>query len=50
MSDPWVLYAGIAVWLGLGAYAVFIALGQHSLKRRVEQLELIIRREVGKNR
>ncbi len=47
MTEPWVLYAGIAVWLGLGMYAAMLAAGQIGLKRRVEQLELMLRRRDG---
>lgn len=43
MSDPWVLYSGIAVWLGIGAYAVFLALGQVRLRRRIFQLEQLLK-------
>ncbi len=44
MTEPWVLYAGIAVWLGIGVYAAVLAAGQRALRRRVEQLELMQRR------
>lgn len=40
MTDPWVLYAGIAVWIGLGAYVAFLAFNQRSVSRRLAQLEL----------
>ena len=25
MTEPWVVYAGIAVWIGLGGYLAFLA-------------------------
>ncbi len=43
MTEPWVLYSGIAVWLGIGAYAVFLALGQARLRRKIFQLELLLK-------
>ncbi len=43
MSEPWVLYSGIAVWLGIGAYSVFLALGQARLRRKIFQLEHLLR-------
>lgn len=43
MTEPWVLYAGIAVWVGIGAYAAFLAAGQRSLSRRILQLELLLK-------
>ncbi|HIV99803.1 MAG TPA: CcmD family protein [Candidatus Desulfovibrio intestinipullorum] len=39
MTEPWVLYAGIAVWAGLGGYLVFLAINQQRLARRIAQLE-----------
>ena len=35
----WLLCANIAVWLGIGAYAAFLASAQSKLERRVRQLE-----------
>lgn len=35
----WLMYANIAVWLGLGVYLVFIARNQKSLERRLAHLE-----------
>ncbi|MDO5536020.1 MAG: CcmD family protein [Desulfovibrionaceae bacterium] len=43
MTEPWVLYAGIAVWIGIGAYAAFLAANQRRLSRRIFQLELLVR-------
>ncbi len=43
MSEPWVLYSGIAVWLGIGAYTVFLALGQVRLRRKIFQLEQLLK-------
>ena len=38
MTEPWVLYAGIAVWAGLGGYLVFLAINQQIAQ--LEQLKL----------
>ncbi|MDO4839305.1 MAG: CcmD family protein [Desulfovibrionaceae bacterium] len=43
MTEPWVLYSGIAVWLGIGAYTVFLALGQARLRRKIFQLEQLLK-------
>ncbi len=43
MSEPWVLYSGIAVWLGIGVYSVFLALGQVRLRRKIFQLEQLLK-------
>ena len=37
MTEPWVVYAGIAVWLG--RYLAFLAASQRSLARKIAQLE-----------
>ena len=35
----WLLYASMAVWLGIGGYTGFLAIAQRNLERRVRQLE-----------
>lgn len=37
----WLLAANVAVWLGLGAYVVFIARSQSALAARVRRLEIL---------
>lgn len=37
----WLLAANVAVWLGLGAYMVFLARVQSGLERRVRHMEMI---------
>lgn len=37
----WLLAANVAVWLGLGAYVVFIARSQSALAVRVRRLEIL---------
>jgi CcmD family protein len=40
MTDvQWLLCASMAVWLGIGCYAAFLASTQNKLERRVRQLE-----------
>lgn len=41
MIEPWVLYAGIAVWVGLGGYLAFLALRLKGVARRLSQLECL---------
>lgn len=36
----WLMYANIAVWIGLGAYLAFVGRVQSALTRRLEQMEL----------
>ncbi len=31
----WLMAANVAVWLGIGAYVAFLALGQKSLNKRL---------------
>lgn len=39
MSDVgWLFVAMLAVWVGIGAYLVSIALRQRALERRIEQV------------
>ena len=41
MTDiQWLLCASMAVWLGIGGYAAFLAAAQNRLERRVRQLEM----------
>ncbi len=35
----WLLLANVAVWLGLGAYAAFLAVGQKALDTRLSAKE-----------
>ena len=42
MTDmDWLMYANIAVWIGLGAYLAFLLPTQIALKRRLTQLETL---------
>ena len=42
MADiQWLLCANMAVWLGIGGYAAFLASIQNKLERRVRQLEIL---------
>lgn len=42
MTDmDWLMYANIAVWIGLGAYLAFVARAQIALNRRLAQLEIL---------
>lgn len=37
----WLIITNAVVWLGLGAYLVFLGLKQKSLSERLKQLELM---------
>lgn len=37
----WLMYANIAVWLGLGIYLSFVARAQSTLNRRLAHLEAL---------
>ena len=40
MTDmDWLMYANIAVWIGLGAYLAFLLRNQIPLNRRITQLD-----------
>ena len=40
MTDvQWLLCASVAVWLGIGGYAVFLAAAQNKLEQRIRRLE-----------
>jgi CcmD family protein len=42
MTDmQWLLCASMAVWLGIGGYAAFLASAQNRLERRMRQLEIL---------
>jgi len=41
MTEQWIMYAGIAVWIGIGLYAAFIARKQAVLTKKIETLELL---------
>ena len=42
MTDmDWLMYANIAVWIGLGAYVAFLLRNQIVLNRRLAQLEAL---------
>ena len=41
MTDvQWLFCASMAVWLGIGGYAAFLAFAQNTLERRMRQLEM----------
>lgn len=44
-SYEWILYAGIAVWLGLGLYLSLLARRQALLARRIRQMALLMEDE-----
>jgi len=42
MTDiQWLFYASVAVWLGIGGYAAFLASVQNKLEQRVSRLETL---------
>ncbi|MDR0339851.1 MAG: CcmD family protein [Desulfovibrio sp.] len=44
-SYEWILYAGIAVWSGLGLYLALLAHKQAGLSRRIKQLARLMEDE-----
>ena len=44
-SYEWLLYAGIAVWSGLGLYLCLLARRQQVLSKRLRQLSLLLEEE-----
>lgn len=38
----WIMYAGIAVWAGLGLYVCLLARRQAVLSRRIEQMAALM--------
>ena len=42
MTDmQWLLCASMAVWLGIGGYAAFLAFAQSKIERRMRRLEML---------
>ena len=41
-SYEWIMYAGMAVWLGLGLYLCLLARKQLSLSRRVSRMAVMM--------
>jgi len=39
MEMQWLFYASVAVWLGIGGYAAFLASAQNKLEQCVRRLE-----------
>lgn len=39
-GTDWLMYANIAVWIGLGAYLAFVGRAQSTLTRRLELMNL----------
>lgn len=44
-SYEWILYAGVAVWSGLGLYLSMLALRQARLSKRINQLATMMEEE-----
>lgn len=40
MSADWVMYAGMAAWIGIGLYLFFLARRQAAVTLRIRRLEL----------
>lgn len=45
-SYEWIMYAGIAVWAGLGAYLCLLARRQLTLARRIDQMSRLMEDDV----
>lgn len=41
-SYEWIMYAGIAVWSGLGLYLCLLACKQNALSRRITRMEAML--------
>lgn len=41
-SYEWILYAGVAVWSGLGLYTAWLAIKQARLSKRIKQLAFMM--------
>lgn len=41
MTEEWVLYAGIAVWIGIGGYVAFLSSIQNKISHKLSQLEIL---------
>ena len=39
MTESWIMYAGMAVWAGIGLYAAFLAMRQRALSKKISLLE-----------
>lgn len=44
-SYEWILYAGMAVWIGLGLYLCLLARKQAALSRRIRQMNALMEEE-----
>lgn len=44
-SYEWIMYAGIAVWAGLGLYVCLLARRQAQLARRIDQMSSLMEEE-----
>lgn len=44
-SYEWIMYAGIAVWSGLGLYVFFLARRQAELSRRISRMAALMEDE-----
>lgn len=44
-SYEWIMYAGIAVWAGLGLYICLLARKQALLSRRIDQMSRLMEEE-----
>ncbi len=40
-ATQYLLAANVAIWIGMGAYLVFMAKKQHNLQTRLKQLEML---------
>ena len=41
MTESWIMYAGMAVWAGIGLYAVFLGARQRALSKKISLLEAL---------
>ena len=39
MTEFWIMYAGMAVWAGIGFYCAFLAARQRALSKKISLLE-----------
>ena len=45
-SYEWILYAGAAVWIGLGLYLCLLARRQNALSRRISRMSALMEKDL----
>lgn len=45
-SYEWIMYAGMAIWSGLGLYICLLARRQANLAKRIAQMALLMEKDI----